>query len=474
MTLALTFKRRLLLTHLSAALLAVGVFGAWLYFAASTLLIDASGERLVDQAALLAERVDLATIETAAHAPPPSAALRDALVRAMRDGPNANAFVVMRGDPSLRLLASIDTMPPRALVPDAVDDATPVAAGFEAPVALRVENGRWHVPTIAALAPVPRSDGRYAVGLEIGPAQLAESFAPLRLSALAALLVALLAAVVLSRMQAERLQNALRDLMERCRLHAAGETPPALGEGGDEFAELAREFDRLAKRLRVASHGRERAFAALREANRTLEDRVRHRTGELEAVTYKLRDEIEGRVHVEALLAEAAMTDPLTGLLNRRAMVEMLKQICSDLKPGDQGFSLVLADIDHFKRVNDTHGHAVGDHALASIAAAMRRRLGDERQAAARWGGEEFLMLLPATRLAAACKIAEDVRSTIGALAIGERALSLTLSLGVAEHVPGQPLDDCLRRADQALYKAKASGRNTVVAARGQMFATMS
>ena len=179
-------------------------------------------------------------------------------------------------------------------------------------------------------------------------------------------------------------------------------------------------------------------------------------------------------MHVEALLAEAALTDPLTGLLNRRAMMEMLSQASTLLKPGEPGLSLIVADIDHFKRVNDLHGHASGDLVLMAVAARLREFSGDQQHNVARWGGEEFLVLLPSVRLAAACKRAEQLRRQVGELRIGRDGLGVTLSLGVAELVAGEPLADCLRRCDQAMYRAKDAGRDTVVAAQGGLFATMS
>jgi diguanylate cyclase (GGDEF)-like protein len=156
-------------------------------------------------------------------------------------------------------------------------------------------------------------------------------------------------------------------------------------------------------------------------------------------------------------------------------MMEMLSQAAALLKPGEPGLSVIVADIDHFKRINDLHGHASGDQVLMAVAARLREFSGDQQQHnVARWGGEEFLVLLPSTRLANACKRAEQLRHQVGELRIGRDGLRVTLSLGVAELIAGEPLADCLRRCDQALYRAKDAGRDTVVAAQGALFATMS
>ena len=316
-------------------------------------------------------------------------------------------------------------------------------------------------------APVP-GDGGYVVGIEMRSTEAAEKLYILRLSAALAFLACVLAALILSRHLAGRFLSRINDLVARCRALANGDPLPLRWPGPrDELDNLAREFDAMAGRLRHAAQ-------SLREANEHLESRVRERTAALESATVQLKNEIEGRVHVEALLAEAALTDPLTGLLNRRAMMEMLGQASALLKPGEPGLSVIVADIDHFKRVNDLHGHGVGDQVLAAVGGRLREFSGDQQHNVARWGGEEFLVLLPGVRLAAACKRAEQLRRGVADLTVGAGSLRVTLSLGVAELLASEPLDDCLRRCDQAMYRAKDAGRDTVVAAQGALFATMS
>jgi len=296
----------------------------------------------------------------------------------------------------------------------------------------------------------------------------------LRLYAALAFLVCVLAALLLARHLARRFLARITDLTARCRALASGEAlPPRKPGPRDEFDNLGREFDAMAGRLRHSAQDRERAHAAVREANARLESRVRERTAELEAATVQLKKEIENRVHVETLLAEAAMTDGLTGLLNRRAMLEMLAQAAASIRPGEAGLSLIVADIDHFKRVNDEHGHDAGDRVLIAVASRLRE-LGGDPQLVARWGGEEFLVLLPGLRLSSACQRAEAMRRDVAQTHIDGDKLRVTLSLGVAELDAGEALDDCLRRCDQALYRAKDAGRNTVIVAKGAMFATLS
>jgi len=166
-----------------------------------------------------------------------------------------------------------------------------------------------------------------------------------------------------------------------------------------------------------------------------------------------------------ASLAAAARTDAKTGLLNagawqREAAVEVTRA------RAQSPLALAIADIDHFKAVNDTHGHLAGDAVLAAVSAAMRDLLRD-CDLCGRFGGEEFALLLPRTTAAQALEITERIRQGISQLAIprdGGAAIRVTISVGVA--VPSQArrtLDDLLAAADHALYQAKRSGRDRVV-----------
>jgi diguanylate cyclase (GGDEF)-like protein len=131
-----------------------------------------------------------------------------------------------------------------------------------------------------------------------------------------------------------------------------------------------------------------------------------------------------------------------------------------------QSVSVAMLDIDHFKSINDEHGHAVGDAVLIEVAARIRRRLrGDDL--VGRWGGEEFLLVLPETSPEGTHIVAESVRAAIGdeALLLTTGLLVVTASIGCATWESSDASDDLLGRADLALYAAKAAGRNTVVPA---------
>jgi two-component system, cell cycle response regulator len=167
------------------------------------------------------------------------------------------------------------------------------------------------------------------------------------------------------------------------------------------------------------------------------------------------------------ILEKLALTDALTGLANRRAFLEALEAELARVDRHGRPASLLFADLDHFKRVNDAHGHAVGDEVLAGFSQVLRQgcRRGD---LAARIGGEEFGVLLPMTGRLPAALVAERIRRATEARPLGRSApVPLTVSIGVAstEDSPG-PLEavELLRRADAALYRAKGEGRNRVAA----------
>lgn len=171
--------------------------------------------------------------------------------------------------------------------------------------------------------------------------------------------------------------------------------------------------------------------------------------------------DISERKAFEAELRNLAVTDTLTGVWNRRHGTELLTADLSARRPG-QALSLLMLDIDHFKTINDTFGHQAGDHVLIEVASRLRRSLRGNDMVA-RWGGEEFVVLLRDCVLSDALRLAEDIRAAIAEVPFGTMG-SITASFGVAEVRDGEDLTTWVGRADQALYRAKRSGRNEVVA----------
>jgi diguanylate cyclase (GGDEF)-like protein len=169
------------------------------------------------------------------------------------------------------------------------------------------------------------------------------------------------------------------------------------------------------------------------------------------------------RLHEE--VRRQATTDELTNLVNRRRFIEALETELERARMFDSPLSVVLADLDDFKRINDEYGHHGGDRALTSFGELLRSQVRDF-DVAARLGGEEFAILLPQTTAEAAAVVASRTRDMLAAspMAVSEQAsVRLTASFGVAESAPGQTSDQLLRRADEALYAAKRAGKNRYV-----------
>ncbi|MFZ4287444.1 diguanylate cyclase [Variovorax sp. HJSM1_2] len=178
-------------------------------------------------------------------------------------------------------------------------------------------------------------------------------------------------------------------------------------------------------------------------------------------------------VHAEQRLHELATRDSLTGLSNRRHFLALAEHAMARAHRHKRPLALVLIDIDHFKQINDIHGHDAGDKVLVRVGELLRRTCREE-DIVARWGGEEFLLMLPDNDHAGAQKLAErfrivaqDQRLTLDLRApdavITEQGISFTVSLGVTEVLPYEALNDAIARSDKALYSAKTGGRNRVV-----------
>jgi len=159
-------------------------------------------------------------------------------------------------------------------------------------------------------------------------------------------------------------------------------------------------------------------------------------------------------------------SDPLTLIHNRRYLDERLPLAIEEARRSGAPLSAAIVDLDHFKRVNDTHGHPVGDEVLVEVAERLRQSC-RRSDLLARWGGEEFVVLFPGTSLREACVVAERIRLSIAtpAFETSAGAVPLTTSLGVAELTAGEDGPALLARADQAVYVAKRAGRDRVASA---------
>ena len=175
-----------------------------------------------------------------------------------------------------------------------------------------------------------------------------------------------------------------------------------------------------------------------------------------------LKEQLEWSRARAEVLREQACTDPLTGLANRRLLYDMLAKRIDEATRYGRPFCVIIIDLDHFKQINDVHGHDVGDEVLREVSELLTDGL-RQSDTVARWGGEEFLIMAPEGRFDEAMRIAERCRRQLADRRIA--GLQITASFGVAEYVPGETLSQVVQRADEALYRAKEEGRNRVEAA---------
>lgn len=203
----------------------------------------------------------------------------------------------------------------------------------------------------------------------------------------------------------------------------------------------------------------------------SLECEVEHRTEELRQQTEQLQVEIEERKQAESIiraqqkrLEHIAHIDSLSGLFNRRYLFERAHEELERALRHNLNLSAMLIDIDHFKSINDTYGHPVGDEVIQQVGELCQESLRGS-DLLGRYGGEEFAIFLPETDLSQAYQLAERLRSLVEShiFQTGKGELSITCSIGVASLAPTHPsLDKLFERTDQALYTAKRQGRNRV------------
>jgi len=181
--------------------------------------------------------------------------------------------------------------------------------------------------------------------------------------------------------------------------------------------------------------------------------------GILGTIRHEKENELMEKIHQ---LEDLTSHDPLTGLKNRRYFVNIFYEECARSYRRGESLTLLFLDIDHFKQINDTHGHHFGDVVLSELGRYLLRKC-RPYDTAVRWGGEEFLILLRATGEKSAMVFAERIRTGVEGGFSRKVSIAVTLSIGLAEHQVNDTLEILTDRADRALYQAKQNGRNRVV-----------
>lgn len=235
------------------------------------------------------------------------------------------------------------------------------------------------------------------------------------------------------------------------------------------WAQAERDGKELLVDCRIVKENKETSWIRL-QTNFLFDDSGRNIIGSMEDITNNKSQELV-KENLIAELYEAkkqleisSRTDPLTSLLNRRGMEEKLITEIDRMERSNKIFSLILCDIDFFKKVNDNYGHDAGDYILRQISKTIDKQ-SRKQDVVCRWGGEEFLLLLPETELDGAVALAEKLRIQVEeeVQVFKSQKIYITLSLGVACMEKGQEVDNCIKKADLRLYSAKERGRNIVV-----------
>jgi diguanylate cyclase (GGDEF)-like protein len=419
---AQSFSRQLFYSHLVCALLVACAVAGYLYWVLSVDLQNAERTRLQQAALELDSQLSALAPEQAAAQSKLNAVLMD-VVRSHQ----LSNLVLIRDGKSLAALGE----------------------GSQSDHGLDTE---------VTLSYAPNARARLAIGASNRHARLSE----IRNYALLGFIGAVALAFLFAQWFARRIQKTINLLVGRFEQVAAGQFDARMSDIGDDaMGRIAHSFNHMSERLQKNVSERERMLEQLKFTRDRLEVNMRDRTQELAELNELFRKEHEQRARLEANLAEAAGTDPLTRLLNRRSMLELLREVAKELKRRGRSGCLAIVDIDHFKQVNDRFGHDVGDDVLASVSALIRTHLGAD-EAAARWGGEEFLIAWPDQVTSVAEQRANRLREVLADRSFAGGKLHISASFGVTDWQHDEPVETALKRADRALYEAKSAGRNRV------------
>ena len=236
-------------------------------------------------------------------------------------------------------------------------------------------------------------------------------------------------------------------------------------EGRLRVERLREAFDAEQREITIQSLQNEAMVAELRSQRQTLISQVSIATAAVLVILIALLySRYRMKANASAELKKAAQTDPLTGLANRRYMREQIESGIRSARENGDTFSLIMADIDDFKPINDSFGHEAGDQALNHIAGILTNQL-KGRDLVSRWGGEEFLIYLPQTSQKDAALVAHILKNATDAEPplINGKECPISMTFGVVQYLKGESLDDCIGRADAAMYQGKRDGKNQIV-----------
>ncbi|NLV23385.1 MAG: diguanylate cyclase [Deltaproteobacteria bacterium] len=478
----LPIRNKLFLSHLLLVVFIAGTIGVYFYISASQSLLLRLQERLQASAALIGPMIDadeirhLRGIEDTSR---PDYINNLAKLRTLRRmNPDIAYLYVMRqeGEKVYFVLDSDETKD-QALPGHEYKHRIPsLLQGFTAmAVDDKIIRDEWG-SFLSGYAPIRNSQGEFLVGIDMRADEVTDKYRHLRISGLVSLLAAGGLAFVLSRFLADRFMVPIDLTISRCARITGGHLDEQISlRTNDEFDRLLGAFNTMSATLAAAEEKKRQVMASLRQARDELEIRVRQRTNDLKEVNDKLTREIAERLAAQKALQEVATIDPLTRLYNRRSFLEQIEHEAIRSRRNRRPFAVVMVDIDHFKNINDDFGHAAGDSILMETALRMKGMLRGQDMIA-RWGGEEFVILLVDTDLDGGAIVAEKIRRRIadGIYYFAGETLWVTASFGLAEYQGETNLEELIKAADTALYRAKERGRDRVEIHRAQQPGSLS
>ena len=461
---------KIFLSHVLAVLLVSGSIGAFLYSRAADSLLHGLQDRLQSSAALISWTIDandLRHIRTAKDINDENyLKVLDHLRALRRMNPDVSYLYIMRLEGS-RVVFVVDSdesdgqaLPGQEYSPNVlklIQGFTSVAVDNE------VVPDEWG-DFLSGYAPIKNSGGEFLVGVDMRADAVQDKYSSLRIAGSISLAATVVLAFLLARLIASRFMVPIKLAVNGCKEIASGKLETRIHEqSNDELDQLLEAFNNMADVLSSAEREKNEAFNKLTQSRDELGIRVQQRTADLKEMNDRLSNEIAMRMVAQQALHEAATTDPLTRLANRRAMLERLEHEVSRCKRSQTSFTVLMMDIDRFKNINDTLGHAAGDSILEEAAMRLKSMLRSQ-DSAGRWGGEEFLIILPDTTIEHGTHVAEKLRSRMADAPFfsnGE-VLQVAASFGVAAYSGQGDAMTVIASADRAMYEAKKNGRNRV------------
>ncbi|GHU06060.1 hypothetical protein FACS1894205_6920 [Alphaproteobacteria bacterium] len=463
-------RARFFLSHLLVVFFVSSTFGVLFYINVADDLTLSIGERLASSAAISGQMIDAAELSPIRYKEDVNASIYKKTVQILRDMQQANPdvaqfYILRRERGEVRFVVDGDPISSPALPGTLYEFASPnMKEGFSRALSDdKPYSDEWGT-FLSGYAPLKNGAGNYLIGVDMHAPDIRAKYTGLRVFCVTTFLVSIALAALLTEVLVRRFMTPVNKLVERCTSIAEGKLGVNLEyRGGKEAGRLVEAFNAMSVALSSSEKEKNQAFEALENSRVELEARIRKRTVELEDLNKALREEIAQRRTVQNTLQEVVATDELTKLLNRRAMMERLDQEISRHRRSGKPLSMIMIDLDRFKEVNDVEGHHAGDIVLKETAIRMKSVL-RKHDIAARWGGDEFVVILPDTGMEQAFLAAEKVRENIVSVAydIGGREIMMTSSLGVATSGKDAAADQLFKAADEALYLAKGRGRNRV------------